>query len=144
MEADDLCTSELPSAQDIQDVWKVSRKRDCVFFPFDVELKQLRFLYWKMEVELRHFCSTKINLSMLYVLVNSEITSRVDYAWAHMSPSIILSSLKELAFAHFCFVAKWQPPKLIIVIFRLASGVWFGQESMLLSQLQVTYLINPV
>jgi transposase len=27
-----------------------------------------------------------------------------------MSPSIILSSLKELiAFAHFCFVAKWQP-----------------------------------
>jgi hypothetical protein len=45
MEADGLCTSELPSAQDIQDVWKVSRKRDGVFFPFDVEQKQLRFLY---------------------------------------------------------------------------------------------------
>ncbi|KAG6747571.1 hypothetical protein POTOM_047457 [Populus tomentosa] len=45
MEADDLGTSELPSAQDIQDVWKVSRKRDGVFFPFDVEQKQLRFLY---------------------------------------------------------------------------------------------------
>ncbi|KAL9349022.1 hypothetical protein Peur_060388 [Populus x canadensis] len=32
-------------SQDIQDVWKVSRKRDGVFFPFDVEQKQLRFLY---------------------------------------------------------------------------------------------------
>lgn len=33
-EADDLYRSELPSAHDILDVWKESRKEDGVFFPF--------------------------------------------------------------------------------------------------------------